>query len=108
MNGQVALLTGSADHNQLEYILMKYDDVPFTKLHPVLAILSARSQKNAAKTWAIDGNFIWLPPRRHEFPQLFRDMKQRYLVVDYDPEIIEHLEVQGVRHAYGDATDSEF
>jgi len=35
-------------------------------------------------------------------------MHQRYLVVDYDPEIIEHLESQGVRHAYGDATDDEF
>lgn len=44
----------------------------------------------------------------HEFLKTFRDMKQRYLVVDYDPEIIENLETQGIRHAYGDATDSEF
>ena len=44
----------------------------------------------------------------HEFLKAFRDMKQRYLVVDYDPEIIDHLEEQGVRHAYGDATDEEF
>lgn len=44
----------------------------------------------------------------HEFLQMFRDMKQRYLVVDYNPEIIEHLDSQGIRHAYGDATDIEF
>lgn len=44
----------------------------------------------------------------HEFLKTFRDMKQRYLVVDYDPEIIESLETQGIRHAYGDATDAEF
>ena len=44
----------------------------------------------------------------HEFLKTFRDMKQRYLVVDYDPEIIDNLETQGIRHAYGDATDSEF
>ena len=44
----------------------------------------------------------------HEFLKTFRDMKQRYLVVDYDPEIIDSLETQGIRHAYGDATDSEF
>ena len=44
----------------------------------------------------------------HEFLQLFRDMKQRYLVVDYNPEVVEHLESQGIRHAYGDATDTEF
>jgi voltage-gated potassium channel len=35
-------------------------------------------------------------------------MKQRYLVVDYDPEVIDSLEEQGIRHAYGDATDEEF
>ena len=40
--------------------------------------------------------------------RVFRDMRQRYLVVDYDPDIIEHLEEQGIRHAYGDATDEEF
>ena len=44
----------------------------------------------------------------HEFLRTFRDMNQKYLVVDYDPEIIESLEEQGVRHAYGDATDEEF
>lgn len=44
----------------------------------------------------------------HEFLKTFRDMHQRYLVVDYDPEIIDSLEEQGIRHAYGDATDEEF
>ena len=44
----------------------------------------------------------------HEFLKTFREMKQRYLVVDYDPEIIDHPEEQGIRHAYGDATDEEF
>lgn len=43
----------------------------------------------------------------HEFVKTFRDLKKRYVVVDYDPEIIEHLEQQGIRHAYGDATDPE-
>jgi len=44
----------------------------------------------------------------HEFLKTFRDMHERYLVVDYDPEVIDTLEEQGVRHAYGDATDEEF
>ena len=44
----------------------------------------------------------------HEFLRTFRDMKQRYLVVDYDPDVIDTLEQQGIRHAYGDATDEEF
>ncbi len=44
----------------------------------------------------------------HEYLKTFREMKQRYLVVDYDPDIIDTLEAQGIRHAYGDATDEEF
>lgn len=44
----------------------------------------------------------------HEYLKTFRDMRQKYLVVDYDPEVIDSLEEQGVRHAYGDATDAEF
>lgn len=44
----------------------------------------------------------------YEFLKAFRDMKQRYIVVDYDPEVIDHLDSQGIRHAYGDATDEEF
>lgn len=44
----------------------------------------------------------------YEYIKAFRDMRTRYLVVDYDPEIIDHLETQGIHHAYGDATDEEF
>ena len=44
----------------------------------------------------------------HEYIKAFREMKMHYLVVDYDPEIIDHLESQGIHHAYGDATDEEF
>lgn len=44
----------------------------------------------------------------YEFLKTFREMHERYLVVDYDPEVIDTLEGQGIRHAYGDATDEEF
>lgn len=44
----------------------------------------------------------------YEYIKAFREMRMRYLVVDYDPEIIDHLEGEGIHHAYGDATDEEF
>lgn len=44
----------------------------------------------------------------YEYLKTFRDMRQRYIVVDYDPDVIDVLEEQGIRHAYGDATDEEF
>ncbi|MGB4967621.1 MAG: cation:proton antiporter [Candidatus Saccharimonadales bacterium] len=43
----------------------------------------------------------------HEFINTFRDMKKKYVVVDYDPEVIETLERQHIKHVYGDATDYE-
>lgn len=89
--------------------LMKYDDQLYKKMIGLLGKFERkgareRPQKRELYTAILFGYH----GGGHEFLKLFREMKHHYLVVDYDPEIIEHLEVQGVRHAYGDATDTEF
>ena len=89
--------------------LMKYDDQLYRRTQRMLDLFerkkpTERRQKRGLYTAILFGYHHG----GHEFLHLFRDMKQRYLVVDYDPEVIEHLESQGVRHAYGDATDTEF
>lgn len=89
--------------------LMKYDDDLYRLLENYLKFFertktTERRQKHALYPIILFGYH----KGGHEFVKVFRDMKQRYLVVDYDPEIIEHLEQQGIRHAYGDATDEEF
>ena len=43
----------------------------------------------------------------HEFVNLFKRMKQRYVVVDYDPEVIDVIERRKINYLYGDATDEE-
>lgn len=43
----------------------------------------------------------------HEFIRIFKTMNHRFLVVDYDPEIIDLLEHQKIDYLYGDVTDSE-
>ncbi len=43
----------------------------------------------------------------HEFVHIFQQMKHRFLVVDYDPEIIDLMQHQKIDYLYGDATDSE-
>lgn len=43
----------------------------------------------------------------HEFVSLFKQLKKKYVVIDYDPEIIEALERNEINHIYGDATDAE-
>ena len=100
----VALITIGASS-----YLMKYDDALYRRLHPLLGMFerkkpTERRQKRGLYTAMLFGYHHG----GHEFLELFRDTKQRYLVVDYNPEVIEHLEAQGIRHAYGDATDVEF
>ena len=89
--------------------LMKYDDQLYGKLEKYLDIFERKNIKERKQKHALYPIILFgYHKGGHEFLRVFRQMKQRYLVVDYDPEIIEHLDEQGIRHAYGDATDEEF
>jgi len=43
----------------------------------------------------------------HEFLKVFQQMERSYIVVDYDPNVIDTLEDQGIRYVYGDVGDLE-
>jgi Kef-type K+ transport system membrane component KefB/voltage-gated potassium channel Kch len=43
----------------------------------------------------------------HEFINLFKKLKKKYVVVDYDPEVIDLIESRKLNYLYGDATDVE-
>jgi Kef-type K+ transport system membrane component KefB len=43
----------------------------------------------------------------HEFLQVFKALKKRFVVIDYDPDMIEVLEHQKIDFLYGDAMDIE-
>lgn len=43
----------------------------------------------------------------HQFINTFRHMGKKFVVVDYDPSVIDHLEQTKVPCMYGDATDPE-
>jgi Kef-type K+ transport system membrane component KefB/voltage-gated potassium channel Kch len=43
----------------------------------------------------------------HEFVNLFKKMKKSYVVIDYDPEVIDVIERRKINYLYGDATDVE-
>lgn len=89
--------------------LMKYDDGIYKRFEKFLSIFERKNIKERKQKHALYPIILFgYHKGGHEFLRVFRQMKQRYLVVDYDPEIIEHLEGQGIRHAYGDATDEEF
>lgn len=89
--------------------LMKYDDTLYKKMATFLTIFEKKNTKEKKQKHELYTAMLFgYHHGGHEFLKLFRELKQKYLVVDYDPEIIEHLETQGIRHAYGDATDTEF
>jgi voltage-gated potassium channel Kch len=43
----------------------------------------------------------------HEFIHTFKQLKRKYLVIDYDPSVIELLQHQQIPCEYGDASDTE-
>lgn len=43
----------------------------------------------------------------HEFIKAFRQLNKKFLVIDYDPEVIDLLDHQKTDYLYGDATDIE-
>ena len=43
----------------------------------------------------------------HEFLRVFKALHKSYIVVDYDPEVIDTLEHNKIDYLYGDATDLE-
>jgi Kef-type K+ transport system membrane component KefB len=43
----------------------------------------------------------------NEFIKVFKTLKKRFVVVDYDPETIDKLEHRHLHYMYGDATDPE-
>lgn len=43
----------------------------------------------------------------HEFLKVFRSLKKRFVVVDYDPDVIDMLEHQKVNYVFGDVADLE-
>jgi hypothetical protein len=43
----------------------------------------------------------------HEFVSLFKKLKKKYVVIDYDPDVVDTMDNRKVNYIYGDATDEE-
>jgi hypothetical protein len=87
---------------------MKYSDQLYRWLEKPLSVFERAETKKELKALEYyplvllgyhDGGY--------GFIKTFRQMKKRYVVVDYDPEVVEQLERQHIPHIYGDATDFE-
>lgn len=88
--------------------LMHYDDELYAKLENSLRLFERRVIKEEIKG-KVNYPVVLFGYHKggHEFTKVFRDMKKRFIVVDYNPEVIEELERHHIRFMYGDATDLE-
>lgn len=88
--------------------LMHYDDQLYAGLEHRLRLFERRVIKEDTKS-KLDYPVVMFGYHKggQEFAKVFREMRRRFIVVDYNPEIIEQLERQHINFMYGDATDPE-
>ncbi len=89
--------------------LMKYDDELFSKFDKIRIRVFEKEVVYKEKRGPAPYQYVLLGYHHggHEFIKTFQSMKKRFLVIDYDPEVIDILEHQKVDFLYGDATDLE-
>jgi Kef-type K+ transport system membrane component KefB len=88
--------------------LMQYDNAIYMKLERLLGIFERKDTKEREtrhKNYAL--LLFGYKKGGHEFVKTFRTMKKSYLVVDYNPDVVELLDRQQIPCLYGDATDIE-
>ncbi len=89
--------------------LMHYDDELFAKFDKIRLHLFEKEVTYKEKRSRVGYPLILFGYHHggHEFIRTFKQMSKRYLVIDYDPSVIDTLEHQDVPYMYGDATDAE-
>lgn len=91
--------------------LMQYDNqlfVVFDKLKLFYGLFSkdrTHTEKSARNTYQLV--LFGYDHGGREFLQSFKKLRKRYLVVDYDPNVVELLQRKRIPCLYGDATDPE-
>jgi Kef-type K+ transport system membrane component KefB len=88
--------------------LMKYDDWIFRKLEKNLHLFErsvVNESQHRAKAYPLV--LFGFLNGGDKFLKTFHAMHHRFVVVDYDPEVIEQLERKHIEFLYGDATDPE-
>lgn len=89
--------------------LMKFDDELFARFDRIRLHLFEKevAYKEKRSRTAYPLVLFGYHHGGHEFIKTFKDIGKRYLVIDYDPNVIDTLEHQDIPYLYGDATDSE-
>lgn len=89
--------------------LMQYDNWIYSKLEHRLHLFERKTVDETSHQKAKIYPLVLFGYRNggQQFLKTFREMKLPFVVVDYDPEVIEELERKRIDFLYGDATDPE-
>jgi Kef-type K+ transport system membrane component KefB len=99
----VALITIAAS----TYLII-YSDKLYTFFEKYLHLFERRHIKEGReKREHYDLVLIGYNKGGHEFLKVFKQLKKKYVVVDYDPSVIDVLEGHNEKFMYGDVTDPE-
>lgn len=88
--------------------LMQYDNLIYKKLERHLNIFEqagAVDKKHESKNYPLI--LIGYNNGGHQYLKTFRSLKKKFVVIDYDPEVIDDLQHANINYLYGDATDPE-
>ncbi len=88
--------------------LMQYDNVIYRRLERHLHLFErsgATDARHAIKKYPLV--LIGYQNGGHQYLKTFRSLKKKFVVVDYDPEVVEELQRANINYLYGDATDPE-
>jgi len=88
--------------------LIIFSDRIFKLLEPFLGIFErASTHSEAAPPRNYEMILFGYQKGGHEFVKVFKQLTKDFVVIDYDPEIIDVLDQRKINHIYGDATDVE-
>ncbi len=88
--------------------LIIFSDHIFMKLEGFLSLFERKQTHGEARAPA-NYELILFGYQKggHEFVKVFQELSKNFVVIDYDPEVIDILESRKINHIYGDATDVE-
>jgi Kef-type K+ transport system membrane component KefB/voltage-gated potassium channel Kch len=88
--------------------LILFSDKIFSKLERSLSVFERKqTQIEASAPRNYELVLFGYQKGGHEFVKVFRQLTKNFVVVDYDPEVIDSLEERKISHIYGDAMDVE-
>jgi len=88
--------------------LMKYDDELFNTLEHSLRFFERKVVRSENYQTAQHPMILFgYHKGGQEFVKAFKAMRRKFIVVDYNPEVVEELEHKNIEFMYGDATDLE-